>query len=129
VVDATPHSQLTTALDEEACVTYLLLSTRGRIIHTLRGLPTAVPTRICLINGSLLFTGHEEIVDAANRGDVVSVQVEDEQSEGATWSVVVTGRVSLADAAQIPPALVASLERGASLLALPLTVVYGQREA
>jgi len=129
VVDATQHSRLKTTLDEEACVTYLLLSTRGRIIHTLRGLPTAVPTRICLINGSLLFTGHEEIVEAAGRGDVLSVQVEDEQSEGATWSVVVTGRVSLAEAAQIPPALVSTLERGATLLALPLTVVYGQREA
>ena len=129
MVDATQHSRLKTTLDEEACVTYLLLSTRGRIIHTLRGLPTAVPTRICLINGSLLFTGHEEIVEAAGRGDVLSVQVEDEQSEGATWSVVVTGRVSLAEAAQIPPALVSTLERGATLLALPLTVVYGQREA
>jgi len=128
-VDATQHSQFKTTLDEETCVTYLLLSTRGRIIHTLRGLPTAVPTRICLINGSLLFTGHEEIVDAAGRGDVLSVQVEDEQPDGATWSVVVTGRVSLAEASQIPPALVSTLERGATLLALPLTVVYGQREA
>lgn len=116
-------------LEEEQCVTYLLLSTRGRVVHTLRGLPTAIPTRICLINGSLLFTGHEEIVDAASRGDVVSVQVEDEVSDRATWSVVVTGRVSLAEAAQIPPSLVPSLERGDTLFSLPLTVVYGQREA
>ena len=128
-MDATRHSRLETTLSEEECVTYLLLSTRGRVIHTLRGLPTAVPTRICLINGSLLFTGHEEIVEAAARGDVLSVEIEDEQSDGATWSVVVTGRVSLAEAAQIPPTLVPALERGATLLALPLSVVYGQRES
>ena len=127
-MDVTRHSRLETTLSAEECVTYLLLSTRGRIIHTLRGLPTAVPTRICLINGSLLFTGYEEIVDAAARGDVLSVQVEDELPDAATWSVVVTGRVSLAEEDPVPPTLASSIEKGATLMALPLTVIYGQRE-
>lgn len=115
-------------LSEDECVTRVLLATRGRIIHTLRGLPSAVPTRICLVNGALLFTGDGEVLDAACRHDVLSIQIDDATVEAPTWSVVVTGRAQLAPDDLAPSALRASLPPGAALLMLPLTLLYGRRE-
>lgn len=106
----------------------MLLATHGRIIHTLRGLPSAVPTRICLISGTLLFTGEEAVVEAAIRHDVLSIQIDDATGDAPTWSVVVTGRAELATGQSAPISLQVALNHGATLLALPLTVLVGRRE-
>lgn len=107
----------------------MLAATHGRVIHTLRGLPTAVPTRICLVNGTLLFTGDDDVVEAARRRDVVSIQIDDATAQPSTWSVVVTGRVEVALEFSAPTSLEPALQNGATLLALPMTLLFGRRES
>ncbi len=117
------------ALSQDECLNLVLGAKRGRIIHTLQGLPSAVPTRIYLVNGTLLFTGDDDVVEAANRRDVVSIQIDDATSEPATWSVVVTGRAERAVGFSVPTSFQPALEHGATLLALPMTLLFGRREA
>lgn len=107
----------------------MLGAKRGRILHTQRGLPSAVPTRICLINGTLHFTGDDVVVEAALRRDVVSIQIDDASLEPATWSVVVTGRAELADGLSVPPSLQPALDHGATMMTLPMTLLVGRRES
>ena len=84
--------------------------------------------RICLINGTLLFLGDELVVEAALRRDVVSIQIDDASAAPATWSVVVTGRAELALGHEVPISLQPALERGGTMLALPMTLLVGRRE-
>ncbi len=127
-MDATEPDSAQPILTHDECVARVLGATRGRILHTVRGLPSALPTRICLINGTLLFLGDELVVEAALRRDVVSIQIDDASAAPATWSVVVTGRAELALGHEVPISLQPALERGGTMLALPMTLLVGRRE-
>ena len=80
------------------------------------------------MNGTLLFTGDDEVAQAANRRDVLSIQIDNATNEPATWSVVVTGRAELATGVDAPAPLQAALDQGATLLALSMTLLFGRRE-
>lgn len=129
-MDSASDAPLGVNLSEAECVTYLMLATRGRVIYSSRGVPAALPTRICLVNGSLLFVGDgdDAIVATARRGDVLSIQVDDASVAAPTWSVVVTGRCSFAAPELAPASLKSALNPGAALLSLPLTLLSGRRE-
>ncbi|MDE3044578.1 MAG: hypothetical protein KGJ10_07105 [Acidobacteriota bacterium] len=117
-------------LSEDECVTLVMLATRGRVIYSSRGVPSARPTQISLINGCILFLGDgdDAILEAARRHDVLSIQVDDATVEAPTWSVTVTGRCAFADPELAPASLRNTSNPDAAVLALPLTLISGRRK-
>jgi hypothetical protein len=97
----------------------------ARVLLSVRCLPAARPVRVALQGESLLVATSEiAVLEAADRGDVLTIQLDGQDPDGSTWSVQVTGQVQYA--AQTGP--LASVEGpGIRVLALPLTVVHGDR--
>lgn len=117
-------------LPREACLTLLREADFARVVSSIRCLPVALPTRIALVDDDhLILTSNDDMISAlALRGDVLSVQIDGLELDGATWSVMVSGIAAPAAAnEQPPPSLVKALEHGATLLALPLNLVTGER--
>ena len=118
-------------LSREDCVQRLAKADLARIVLSVRALPVALPTRISLTGDDqvLLASGEEPVINAARRGDVISVQIDGLEADGSTWSVMVSGIVTTCEDAKmvLRPALQDAIGHGAMLLALPLTVVSGQR--
>jgi hypothetical protein len=79
----------------------------------------------------LIASDEESVVTAAERGDIVTLQIDGLTPDGGTWTVQATGMswlVSPDDAATYFPdadSLLPYLERGATLLAVPLTLIRG----
>jgi nitroimidazol reductase NimA-like FMN-containing flavoprotein (pyridoxamine 5'-phosphate oxidase superfamily) len=95
-----------------------------------RCLPAALPARIALVGDDHLVLASREsaVILAARRGDVISVQIDGLEDDGTTWSVMVSGIASLVSPDEIQTQRIQdSVNRGATLLALPLSVVIGQR--
>jgi hypothetical protein len=65
---------------------------------------------------------------AAQRGEVLSVQIDGLEPDGTTWSVMASGiaRPSF-ETASLPDPLVQAVSRGARLIEVPLSVVAGER--
>lgn len=124
------HSLSSEPLSRDDCLALLDKADLARVVLSVRCLPAALPARIALIGEDHLVLASREsaVILAARRGDVISVQIDGIDDEAFTWSVMVSGIAS--DAApeepQIPR-IEESRERGATLLALPLTVIIGQR--
>ena len=129
-MDSAPEDSSQSRLSEAECVTHLMLATRGRVIYSSRGVPAALPTRICLVRGSVLFVGDgdDAILETARRHDVLSIQVDDATLEAPTWSVVVTGRCEFAPPGLAPSSLTSTLSANGAILSLPLTLITGRRE-
>jgi nitroimidazol reductase NimA-like FMN-containing flavoprotein (pyridoxamine 5'-phosphate oxidase superfamily) len=123
-------------LDDAGCERLLRQASLGRVILSVGCLPAAVPVHVNVAKGHVLLgCPPGPVLDAATRGDVVSIEVDGEELDGATWSVLVTGvaRVvtqgdPLSDVMR-RDRLARSIERGAVLVAVPLTYVAGERTA
>ena len=108
----------------------------GRVVLSVGCLPAAVPVHVNVAMGHVLLgCPPGPVLDAAQRGDVVSIEVDGEELDGATWSVLVTGvaRVVTPDDPLNDVVrrerLARAVERGAVLVAVPLTYVTGERTA
>jgi nitroimidazol reductase NimA-like FMN-containing flavoprotein (pyridoxamine 5'-phosphate oxidase superfamily) len=117
-------------LTREDCLQLLGRADLARVVLSVRCLPAALPARIALVEGNHLVLASREdaVILAARRGDVISVQIDGLEEDGATWSVMVSGIATVVAHDEVQnPRIQASLDRGATLLALPLSVVIGQR--
>ncbi len=127
---ATGQSLSSEPLSRDACLALLDNADLARVVLSVRCLPAALPARIALIGEDHLVLSSREsaVILAARRGDVISVQIDGIDEQGCTWSVMVSGIASSAAPEELQvPRIEASRERGATLLALPLSVVIGQR--
>jgi len=117
-------------LSRSACVDLLGLATLARVVISVRCLPAALPARICVLDDQhLLVASTEGSVNlAARRGDVLSVQIDGLEADGATWSVMASGLACAANTAEdLPDVMRVALLRGATIISLPLSVVVGER--
>jgi len=117
-------------LTREDCLHLLAGADLARVVLSVRALPVALPARIALTSdGHLLLASNEEaVVLAARRGDVISVQIDGLEPDGSTWSVMVSGIASLAVVTEeLRASMHHALEHGATLYAMPLSVLSGQR--
>jgi nitroimidazol reductase NimA-like FMN-containing flavoprotein (pyridoxamine 5'-phosphate oxidase superfamily) len=121
-------------LDLGACERLLERTSLGRVVLSVGCLPAALPVHVNVTQGHVLVgCPPGPIRDAAERGDVVSVEVDGEELDGATWSVLVTGVARIvADSDPLRDVarhdrLARAIERGAVLVAVPLTHVAGER--
>ncbi|HEY5438384.1 MAG TPA: pyridoxamine 5'-phosphate oxidase family protein [Acidimicrobiales bacterium] len=127
---ATSQSLSSEPLTRDDCLALLDSADLARVVLSVRCLPAALPARIALIRDDHLVLSSREsaVILAARRGDVLSVQIDGMDDNGCTWSVMVSGIASNAEPDELQiPRIEASRERGATLLALPLSVVIGQR--
>lgn len=117
-------------LTREDCLRRLDGADLARVVLSVRCLPAALPARIALFQEDHLVLASREsaVILAARRGDVISVQIDGLDPDGTTWSVMVSGIATSASPDEVHAQRIQdSLERGATLLALPLSVVIGQR--
>jgi nitroimidazol reductase NimA-like FMN-containing flavoprotein (pyridoxamine 5'-phosphate oxidase superfamily) len=117
-------------LTRETCVNLLDSTDLARVVISVRCLPAALPARIAVIDDDhlLLASAEESVILAARRGDVLSVEVDGLEPDGATWSVMASGLAALCAGEQrIPTPLRKAVDRGAALITLPLSVVVGER--
>ena len=117
-------------LSRTDCVDLLSLATLARVVISVRCLPAALPARICVVDGQHLLVASTEVamILAARRGDVLSVQIDGLEADGATWSVMASGLASAANTAEnLPDVMRLALLRGATIISLPLSVVVGER--
>lgn len=119
-------------LTPQECRHYLQSAEFVRVIVSIRCLPAAHLVRSALVGETLLIASDEQsIVTAAERGDIVTLQIDGLTPDGGTWTVQATGMswlVAPDDAvAYFPGAspLLPYLEQGAVLLAVPLTLIRG----
>lgn len=119
-----------TTLSRTTCLDLLRSVDFARVVISVRCLPAALPARIDVISDHqlILASAEEAVIVAARRGDVLSVQIDGLESDGATWSVMASGIAAQAQGhvTQSPP-LQSALGNGASLILLPLAVVVGER--
>jgi nitroimidazol reductase NimA-like FMN-containing flavoprotein (pyridoxamine 5'-phosphate oxidase superfamily) len=112
------------------CLRLLDRADLARVVLSVRCLPAALPARIALFEDDHLVLASREsaVILAARRGDVISVQIDGLESDGTTWSVMVSGIASTVAPEEVQTKRIQdSQDRGATLLALPLSVVIGQR--
>ena len=118
------------SLSRSTCLDLLGDVDFARVVISVRCLPVALPTRIALVNDDhlILTSTDKSVAGTAENGDVLSVQIDGLNNDGSTWSVMVSGIASpAAPSEHPPPSLARALERGATLLSLPLTLVAGER--
>jgi len=119
-----------TTLPRATCLDLLRVADFARVVISVRCLPAALPARIDVINDQqlILASTEEAVIVAARRGDVLSVQIDGLEPDGATWSVMASGIATAAeDHTTESQPLRAALGNGASLILLPLAVVVGER--
>ncbi len=119
-----------TTLSRATCLELLRRAELARVVISVCCLPAALPARIDVVDDNLLLLAstEEAVLVAARRGEVLSVQIDGLEDEGATWSVMASGLAGLpGEATSDSPALAQALANGASLVALPLAVVVGER--
>ena len=119
-----------TTLSRATCVELLGATDLARVVISVRCLPAALPTRVTLLDDQrlLLASAEEPVILAAQRGEVLSVQIDGLEPDGVTWSVMASGiaRPSV-ETASLPDPLAQAVARGARLVELPLSVVAGER--
>jgi hypothetical protein len=123
-------SVLRTTLSRADCIVLLSAASLARVIISVRCLPAALPARIAVVSDDQLLVASTEgaVILAARRGDVLSIQIDGLEPDGSTWSVMASGLASTATASVfVPNSMQEALDRGATLLALPLSVVTGER--
>ena len=126
----TGHSLNSEPLSREDCLERLAGADLARVVLSVRALPAALPARISLVGEDhlLLVSREEAVMLAARRGDVISVQIDGLESDGSTWSVMTSGIAAQAKADEpLHPKMLEAVENGAIVLAIPLSVVVGQR--
>ena len=117
-------------LSRAACVARLAESDLARVVISVRCLPAALPARIAVVDDDrlLLASTEDAVISAAARAEVLSVQIDGLEADGATWSVMASGIArATRDGQVVVPRLADAVDRGASLIELPLSVVVGEK--
>jgi hypothetical protein len=120
-------------LGTEECLALLAQAPRARVLISVRCLPAALPVFLTLTPREVFLASVEEaVIEAARRGDVLAVQLDGSDPDGATWSVQVTGTSRLGDPALLPEPhqfnrVSEVVADGATLVVVPLTVIHGER--
>lgn len=117
-------------LARTTCVELLTGSDLARVVISVRCLPAALPARIAVVddNHLLLASTEDSVIRAASRGDVLSVQIDGLEPDGATWSVMASGIAAQSTREDIPSSkLRQAIDQGATLISLPLSVIVGER--
>ena len=117
------------AIERDTCLDLLEGAPLARVVISVKCLPVALPARISLVDrGYLLLARSDPAVhQAAQRKDVLSVQIDGLDDNGMVWSVMVSGIGSVASEDEpLSGPLREALDHGASLVMLPLSVVVGQ---
>jgi hypothetical protein len=123
-------SSAATILDRDDCVDRLSRAPLARILVSVRCLPTALPARIRVVDRDriLLASSDSSIVHAAQRHDVLTVQVDGVDEQNHTWSVVASGIAEVSsDTEPMDDVLGDATSFGGQLVSFPLSVVVGQR--
>lgn len=123
-------SVLRTTLSRAACIALLSAANLARVVISVRCLPAALPARIAVVSDDQLLVASTEgaVILAARRGDVLSIQIDGLEPDGSTWSVMASGLAATAPASLVvPTSMQEAIDRGATLLTLPLSVVTGER--
>ena len=118
------------SIHRDECVSLLGAAALARVVISVKCLPVALPARIALIEGNfvLLASSDPAVVLAAERGDVVSLQIDGLDPSGLTWSVMASGIAKLAHDQSTPNQVMReAFDRGANFVLVPLSVVVGQR--
>ena len=119
-----------TVLERDECVDRLAAAPLARILVSVRCLPTALPARIRVLNREkiLIASSDTSIVLAAQRHDVLTVQVDGVDDQNHTWSVVASGIAEVSsDTEPMDDVLGDASSFGGQLVSFPLSVVVGQR--
>ncbi len=117
-------------LERAACLSLLEAADLARVVISVRCLPAALPVRVEVRDPQrlLLATTEDAVVAAARRNDVLSVQIDGLEPDGATWSVMASGIARVADPGAPESArLRDAVARGAAVAEIPLSVVVGER--
>jgi nitroimidazol reductase NimA-like FMN-containing flavoprotein (pyridoxamine 5'-phosphate oxidase superfamily) len=87
-----------TQLTREACVAKFATSNVARVLVTVKCLPVALPVTILHANEDAVTISTTEInvINAAHRHDVISLQVDGTLASHELWSVTATGIAELA---------------------------------
>ncbi len=118
------------ALTREECIERLTTAPLARILVSVRCLPTALPARIRVVEREriLIASSDTSIVLAAQRHDVLTVQIDGIDDHNHTWSVVASGIAEVSpDAEPMDDVLGDAVSFGGQLVSFPLSVVVGQR--
>ena len=104
----------------------------ARVVVSIRCLPAARLVHTATIGNTIYFASAEvSVISAARRGDVLTLQIDGASSDGGTWTVLATGMswvVPHDDVATHLPSdheLLYPLAKGATLMAIPLTLIRG----
>ncbi len=119
-----------TALERDDCIDRLSAAPLARILVSVRCLPTALPARIRVLNRQkiLIASSDPSIVLAAQRHDVLTVQVDGVDEANHTWSVVASGIADVTDdVATMDDVLGDATNHGGQIVSFPISVVVGQR--
>ena len=119
-----------TTLSRADCLGRLGESDLARVVISVRCLPAALPARIQVVSSDLLLLAslEEPVLTAARRAEVLSVQIDGLELDGATWSVMASGIARPAtDHSVLDTRLADAVAHGASVVELPLSVVVGER--
>lgn len=119
-------------LSLETCRRYLENAQFARVIVSVRCLPSAHIVQ-AFTSGDVIYLASNEtdVLSAARRGDILTLQVDGGASDGGTWSVHVSGMSWLVEADDVPThlppesPLLLSVDQGASLIGVPLTLCRG----
>lgn len=117
-------------LSRTSCLERLSHADLARVVISVRCLPAALPARVAVLDDQhlLLASPEEAVVTAAARAEVLSVQVDGLEPDGATWSVMASGIAHRAPAGlELDARLREAVARGASVVEIPLSVVVGER--
>lgn len=120
----------TMVLERDECLDRLSAAPLARILVSVRCLPTALPARIRVLNREkiLIASSDPSIVLAAQRHDVLTVQVDGVDDENHTWSVVASGIAEVSpEIGPMDDILGDAMSYGGQLVSFPASVVVGQR--
>ena len=123
------NARATGAIERETCLDLLEAAVLARVVISVKSLPVALPARISLVKRDhlLLASSDPTVAKAAERNDVLSIQIDGVDSDGSTWSVMASGIADIAAADEpLNDLLRSALEKGGKLVTLPLSVVVGQ---
>ena len=117
-------------LEREDCVDRLSAAPLARILVSVRCLPTALPARLRILNRErvLIASSDTSILLAAQRHDVLTVQVDGVDDQNHTWSVVASGIAEVSSESEpMDDVLGDASSFGGQLVSFPMSVVVGQR--
>lgn len=119
-------------LNVASCLGLLKGAAHGRGLISVGCLPEAIPGALALSGDVVVLRSpHAELGIAGRRHDVITVEI-DGREDGWSWTVHVTGVAGAVDEAHPVPGLDADWlerahEQGEEVVAVPLTLVRGQR--